>query len=358
VSRARFTPTAEFNAGVHGRHFFRAALLSTLVAAATLTVVLVPRPAAADQIGDLKAQAKEISQQLIQEQLQIGAYQQQYSVASVRVAADARAVAQIGNEIGQDKRRIAKATNVVRQLAIESYMDAGASLSGSDEVFSGNAEKAELANEYSTISAGNIDTALDRFHAAQHVLQSQEVTLEQAQSKDQADAAQQATDLGQATQTEHQMESEQAEVTGHLAEVVAQQAAAQAAAAAAAVAAAQRAAAQRAAAQAAVVRVTATPGSTFVGAGEPSADPVLPPYLQCVLQAESGGNYAAVSANGLYMGGFQFSQATWNMAAPAAGLPNLVGVPPNLASPAGQDDVAIALYSLDGKQPWLGDRCS
>jgi Transglycosylase-like domain len=58
------------------------------------------------------------------------------------------------------------------------------------------------------------------------------------------------------------------------------------------------------------------------------------------------------------MGGFQFSQATWNMAAPAAGLPDLVGVPPNQASPAAQDDVAIALYTLDGKQPWLGDRCS
>jgi peptidoglycan hydrolase CwlO-like protein len=353
VSRARFTPKAGLLAGVQGRSVLLAAFLSTLVAATSLTVVFVPRPAAADQIADLKTQAREISQQLIQEQLQIGAYQQQYSVASVRVAADARAVAQIGNEIGQDKRRIAKATNVVRQLAIESYMDAGASLAGSDEVFTGNAEKAELANEYSAISAGNIDTALDRFHSAQRVLQSQQATLEQAQSKDQADAAQEATDLGQATQTEHQMESEQAQVTGHLAEVVAQQAAAQAAAAAAAVA-----AAQRAAAQAAVIRVTATPGSTFVGAGAPSTDPSLPPYLQCVLQAESGGNYAAVSANGIYMGGFQFSQATWNMAAPAAGLPNLVGVPPNQASPAAQDDVAIALYTLDGRQPWLGDRCS
>jgi hypothetical protein len=309
-----------------------------------LTVVLVPRPAAADQIADLKAQAKAISQALVQEQLQIGAYQQQYSVASVKVDADARAVGQIGNEISQDKRRINKETIVVRQLAIVSYMDSGASLSGSDEVFTGNAEKAELADEYSAISAGNIDTALDRFHAAQRVLQTHEATLEQAQIKDRADATQEEADLGQANQTEQQMESEQAQVTGHLAAVVAQQAAV--------------AAAQRAAAQAADSRVTATLGSTVVATGEPTTDPVLNPYLQCVVQAESGGNYAAVSANGLYMGGFQFSQATWNMAAPAASLANLVGVPPNLASPAAQDDVAIALYTLDGRQPWLGDRCS
>jgi cell pole-organizing protein PopZ len=213
-----------------------------------------------------------------------------------------------------------------------------------------------LANEYSAISAGNIETALDRFHAAQRVLQANQATLQQTQYKDRSDAAQQATDLGQATSTETKMESEQAQVTGHLAEVVAQQAAVQAAAAAAAVAAAQRAAAAKAA-QASVARVTGTLGSVPGGGSGSGPDPVLNAYLQCVVQAESGGNYAAVSANGLYMGAFQFSQATWNMAAQAAGLSNLIGVPPNLASPADQDDVAIALYALDGEQPWLGDRC-
>jgi hypothetical protein len=77
-----------------------------------------------------------------------------------------------------------------------------------------------------------------------------------------------------------------------------------------------------------------------------------------VVQAESGGDYQAVSPNGLYMGAFQFSQPTWNYAARAAGLPGLVGVHPNLASKASQDTVAVALYALDGEQPWLGDRCS
>jgi peptidoglycan hydrolase CwlO-like protein len=357
VSRTWFTPKLGFHAGVQGRSVFLAAFLSTLVAATSLTVVLIPRPAAADQIADLKAQAKAISQELIQEQLQIGAYQQQYSVASQKVAADGRALAQIGKEIGQDKQRINKQTHVVRELAIVSYMDAGAALSGSDAMFTGNAQKVELANEYSAISAGNIETALDRFHAAQRILETHQVTLQQAQLKDRSDAAQQAVDLGQATGTESKMESEQAQVTGHLAVVVAQQAAVQAAAAAAAVAAAQRAATLKAT-QASVTKVTKTLGSLPGGTQGSGSDPVLNPYLQCVVQAESGGNYAAVSANGLYMGAFQFSQSTWNMAAQAAGLPNLIGVPPNLASKADQDDVAIALYALDGGQPWLGDRCS
>jgi hypothetical protein len=58
------------------------------------------------------------------------------------------------------------------------------------------------------------------------------------------------------------------------------------------------------------------------------------------------------------MGGFQFSQATWDLAAPVAGLPGLVGVHPNVASKAEQDTVAVALYALDGQRPWLGDRCN
>jgi hypothetical protein len=93
-----------------------------------------------------------------------------------------------------------------------------------------------------------------------------------------------------------------------------------------------------------------------VGVTASSGDPTLPPFLRCVLQAESGGNYAAVSPDGLYMGGFQFSQSTWNEAAQLAGMPQLINVPPNEATPAQQDDLAIALYDADGQQPW-NDSC-
>jgi peptidoglycan hydrolase CwlO-like protein len=324
-----------------------AALLSTLVMTTALAAVLVPVPAAADQIADLKARASQISQALVQEQLQIGAYQQQYSVASAKVATDDRSIAQIGQQIGREKRRIDKETSVVRQLAIVSYMDAGSELSGSDAIFTGNMQKVELANEYTTLSAGNIDTALSQLHTAQRSLDAHHAVLQQEQAKDRSDQTEQATYLAHAVSSETQMEAEQAEVTGQLATAVAAQAAAQAEAAAAAVA-----AAQKAALQATVTVVTAAPTAVS------GPDPALNPYLQCVVQAESGGNYGAVSPNGLYMGAFQFSQATWNMAAEAAGLSNLVGVRPNTASRAEQDDVAIALYALDGEQPWLGDRCS
>jgi Transglycosylase-like domain len=110
---------------------------------------------------------------------------------------------------------------------------------------------------------------------------------------------------------------------------------------------------QRTATTVAAEQTVQTRGGT---PSEAPSDPPLNAFLQCVVRTESGGNYAAVSPDGLYMGAFQFSQPTWNEAASLAGLPGLVGVPPNLASKADQDTLAVALYNADGKQPWL-DGC-
>ena len=373
---------AELNAGAHRRLFIPAVLLSTLVALTSLTVVLVSRPAGADQITDLQAQAATISQKLVEEQLQIDAYQQQYSVASAKVASDARTIAQIGQQISQDEQLIAAKTAGVRHQAINSYMDAGTQASSADAaLFSGGGEAAQAASEYSSIAVGNITTAMDQLRTAQRTLLAQQTTLQRQQAQDQTDQTQQSSYLGHATGSEQQLQSVQAQVTGQLATAVAQQAAAQSAAAAAAVAAAQRAAAKSSttrAPSAPTTRAPSAPTSTSPsasptqsstastapapsaggGSGGASTDPALNPFLQCVVQAESGGNYAAVSPGGTYMGAFQFGQSTWNLAAQAAGIPGLVGVPPNTASKADQDTVAVALYALDGQQPWLGDRCA
>jgi transglycosylase-like protein len=320
-------------------------------------MVLPARPAAADQVSDLRAQATQISQELIEEQLQIGAYQQQYSVATAKVEADGRNIAAIGRKIGSDENRIKKETDRVRQEAVTSYMEADTGLSSDEMIFSGNVERISLTNEYNAVATGNTETSVDALRLAQRALHAHQAALQQEKNQDQADQRGQADDLNQAEKTQTQMQSVQSEVTGKLAVAIASQAAAQSAAAAAAVVAAQRTAAAAAAASAASTSTsTATAPGTEPGATLP--DPALNSFLRCVVQAESGGNYADVSPNGLYMGAFQFSQPTWNTAALAAGLPQLVGVPPNLASKAAQDTVAVALYALDGERPWLGDRCS
>jgi hypothetical protein len=311
--------------------------------------------AAADQVGTLKAQAKTISQELVQGQLQAGAYQQQYSVASARVAQDQRAIASLQLQIKADHLQIAKRLHEVRHLAVESYIFNGSVSSGAGaELFGEDVSTVQSADEYAKISVGNLNLAVEQLHTAQRSEQSQQQALVRQRGQDQVEQTQQASSLASATASVNHIAAMQAQVTGQLAVAVAQASAAQGRAAAAAVATAQR--------TTTTTKRSDPPasGTSSGGAGAPSSttDPALNPFLQCVVSAESGGNYGAVSPNGLYRGAFQFSQSTWNFAAKAAGRPDLVGVPPNLASKADQDSLAVALYSLDGERPWLGDRCS
>jgi peptidoglycan DL-endopeptidase CwlO len=367
VLRTRLAPSWGAIAGQVRAFAGLAALSTALVVSLTLATVSLPGRAEADQVGSLKAQAKQISEELVQEQLQIGGYQQQYSVASERVATDARNIAATEQQIGAAKKQVKSKTLLVRHLAISSYVFSGSESSISNAaVFANNESTVQAAGEYTTIAVGNLNQALDQLHTAQHALQSHQASLQQQQTQDRSELNQQATSLAQANNSEAQLQSAQSQVTGQLATAVAQATAAQDSAAAAAVAAAQKAAvppspssqptssAPSASSGSSASNVSPTP--TAVGGA--TTDPSLNPFLQCVVQAESGGDYGAVSPDGLYMGAFQFSQPTWNYAAQAAGLPGLVGVPPNTASQPDQDSVAVALYALDGEQPWLGDRCS
>lgn len=112
---------------------------------------------------------------------------------------------------------------------------------------------------------------------------------------------------------------------------------------------------------------TAAPTTTAAPAPAPAPAPVAvapapsggmsadeAAFLACVRQRESGGNYAIVSANGLYYGAYQFMRSTWDNTAANAGRGDLVGVPPNQASPADQDAMALSLYRWQGKAPWGG----
>jgi len=330
-----------------------ATLVIMLLVTTAFGTIASSGPAAANQVSSLSAQAKKISQELVQEQLQAGAYQQQYSVASAQVAADERAIAAVQSRIQIDRLQIAKKLHTVRQVAIESYvLNGSVSSTSGAALFAEDANTAQIANEYVDITVGNLSEDLDQLHTSQRLVQSQQQTLISQRDRDLAEQAQEASYLTQANDSTNQIEATQAQVTGQLAVAVAQQDAAQQRAAVTAVATAQRTTIQKTGGATSASSPSVPSGSSNL------TDPALNPFLSCVVQAESGGNYQAVSPDGLYRGAFQFSQGTWNYAAQAAGLSNLVGVPPNQASKAEQDTVAVALYALDGERPWLGDRCS
>jgi hypothetical protein len=299
--------------------------------------------AGADTVSSLKSQARAVSQQLLLDQLQSGAYQQEYDVATQKVMSDQAAIASTQQQIATDKRDIVSRAGAARRLAVMAYVLNGSVASPSSvSMFDENLQTLESANEYATISVGDLNEAIAQLHTSQRAMVAQESALIQEKAADEGEQAREAGYLSEADATTNRMAAVQAQVTGQLAVAVAQQESSEAAAAAAAVAAAQHATAAR--------TVDYVPGD--------EVDPTLNPYLQCVRQVESGGNYAAVSPNGEYMGAFQFSQPTWDSAAQAAGRNDLIGVPPNIASRADQDTMAVTLYALDGDRPWLGDRCS
>jgi septal ring factor EnvC (AmiA/AmiB activator) len=324
----------------------RTALLVVAFALAA-SVMLLPlaHQVGASSVSSLQQRANLLSEQLVQAQLEVDGYQQQYSVATARVSADQKAIAGIQSKIASDKTQITESTHAVRQLALLAYVyNGGESASSEAGLFSEDVKTAQAANEYADISVGDLDEAVANLHTDQKAIVAQQATLLQQQSEDQSAQVRQANYLGQATATSQTLSNLQAQVTGQLATAVAQANQARASAAQKAVA-------------TAVATAQRSSGATQVSASDGS-DPALNKFLLCVRYDESRGNYQAVSPNGLYRGAFQFSQPTWNYAAQAAGRPDLVGVPPNTASRAEQDTVAVTLYSLDGERPWLGDRCN
>jgi hypothetical protein len=324
-----------------------AGLLVLLSGAATLALPLAAAPAGAATVAGLQAEAATLSAELIQAQLRVDGVAQQYEVAVGRVTQDQAAIATTQQQVTTDTGRVTVDHRDLLREALSSYVNTGVA-DGLSQLFAANANSVPAQRAYEQIVIGDTTSTIDHLHTDEGLLRASLGVLHQQQARDRATEAQEALLTTEARQSAGQLADEEAQVTGQLAAAIAQQRASEAASAAAA-----RAAAAGSSSTAASATTTA---SGQLVAQQATTDPPLPPFLQCVVRVESGGNYGAVSPNGLYRGAFQFSQGTWNEAANLAGLPGLVGVLPNLASKADQDTLAVALYDADGKQPWL-DGC-
>jgi hypothetical protein len=334
----------------------------SLVTAITATVVVPRGSVAADQVSDLQAKATQVARDLVLQQLQVDTYQQQYGADVTKVQQDEAAIGSTENQIHSDSSRVSRDRQRLESEAVWAYIHLGGEANGTPSIFE-NQTVAPTREQYEDVASGDISLTIDSIHIDESRLRSERASLAQQEALDQATTNQEASLTNDARRTAASLAAQQSEITGRLAVAVAQQQAAQAAAAQAAVRAAQAKAVAAAAVtpeRAPSTTSTVPPpaaATTTPTSGVSGADPQLPPFLQCVLQVESGGDYQAVSPDGQYMGGFQFSQATWNGAAQLAGMPQLINVPPNEATPAQQDDLAIALYDADGKQPW-NDSCA
>lgn len=298
--------------------------------------------AGASSASDLQAEATQLSQQLIEEQLQVQTLEHQDELDTIKVQQDAGAVAVAQQQVARDRAKVHADRIQLGNEAVASYVNSGTlSVDPSLQLFSSGQEQESNRDEYQSVAIGDLAVTLALLHTDEGQLQATEATLTVRIGQDRAAQAAAARATNEAQAIADELASKEAKVQGQLAAAIAQQRAQIA----------QNAIAARA--------VAAPPPSTAdpsaPGGGPDLSDPALPPFLVCVRQVESGGDYQAVSPNGLYMGAFQFAQGTWNEAAQLAGLPELEGVAPNTASPAAQDTLAIALYDADGEQPWVGD---
>lgn len=80
------------------------------------------------------------------------------------------------------------------------------------------------------------------------------------------------------------------------------------------------------------------------GASSPESYGISQSTLDAIAACESGGDPAAVSADGTYRGLYQFDQGTWESVGGAGD--------PAAASPAEQSMRAAMLYSQSGSSPW------
>jgi len=241
-----------------------------------------------------------------------------------------------------------QARAAARARALIAYTTSGTQLS----MLVSDADAVDTARRARLIEAVNQrdQTVYEQLHAATRTLRKQQRVLRDTRQAE-TDALNQLRDEGNA-------------INAKLAAALQQEQAAAAVARAAEPAATE--APTTTAAGAAVAASTAPSTTTTT---QPAAAPTPPPdytgtpgvnphhddpFLSCVRQRESGGNYGAVNAAGPYLGAYQFLQATWNLTASHAGRAGLVGVPANAATPYDQDDMAWTLYQWQGKGPWGG----
>lgn len=247
--------------------------------------------------------------------------------------------------ITQGEQRAATLRQVVRERAADAYMRSGSSLPSILTV----GDLPDLMRSDKLLATANAkdSDSLSLLNAQQADLQSKREDLHQLE-------AQQGSALSALQRASHKADALLASALHARSDVQARLAAQ---------AAAERQ--LRSAARSTSTRTTRSSGHTR--AAIPAVVAVAPPpssggtgshhddpFLSCVRQRESNGNYGVVNPRGPWYGAYQFLASTWNIAAQHAGRTDLVGVIPSAASPADQDDVAWSLYQWQGAGPWGG----
>lgn len=216
-------------------------------------------PAGADQVSTLKQEAQYIAGEIQAAQVKLYILNESYLMALSRVSWDAKRVANATSAIARTVTSLDADRAHLRQVAIEDYVSGDASQSLS-VVFDGSEQTAGMQQTYIQAASGNLDESETNVLIDQRSLTLQRATLQRVERIARVNAADISSDLSEERSVAAQLDQEQAQVKGQLAQAVAAAERAQAAAFAAALqAAAQKAAAEAARQQESVPPVTPVP---------------------------------------------------------------------------------------------------
>ncbi len=309
-----------------------------LAVALIVALVSVPMVASAQSTNDRIAQTRSA----------IDAAAQRWFASREEAAQLDTQIAELEHEVADAKQHADTTAVAATARAVEIYKGSGTDLG--PVLSSGSA--LDSVRRATLLDRANAESerVIDEFNQASEALAQQRASLEQRRTE-QAALVQKLGD---------EQAQLQAQLAGLQGQAQREAAAAQAAAAKAAASRSKAApAAPRVATRSATKKSTARPAPAVVppppssgGGGSHHDDP----FLVCTRARESHGNYGVVSASGKYYGAYQFALTTWDITASHAGRVDLVGVRPNTAGVADQDDLAWALYQWQGKGPW-GGRC-
>jgi cell wall-associated NlpC family hydrolase len=190
----------------------------TLVASLLLQATT---PVGADPLGSARAQAAQIASQLHADGARLDALSQQYENALQQLAAVNAQIAQVRGAIAQDQAQVAADESGLRQEALSNY-ETGATVSGLT-VIGGGGEKAAAADEYQSLAAGDMSTAVDTLRQAESHLGQQQAQLQASLAQAQAALAQAAAARNAALATSASEQSTLRSVNGQIAQLVAAQ---------------------------------------------------------------------------------------------------------------------------------------
>ena len=203
-----------------------------MAAAAVCTSTALPlaRPAGADQLSSVQAQANALEAKIQQTGSEISALSQQYDAAQYHLGQIQDQVSKTQAAIVKTKQKVAADKASLRHAAIESYVTTGTT-ANSNPLFDSNTRDYAAKAQYGQVAAGKLSTAVANLTNSKDRLDAQQAQLQTQRSAAQSATASAANAVQRAQVLQQQQNSNLSQVKGQIATLIDQKRAADAAAA-------------------------------------------------------------------------------------------------------------------------------